>query len=164
MLLAVFRAPLWLFLLITVVVALAAVFEYLGIAAGYGFEPFRLLTYIYTAALFVVYYYAQGFGGGALLAGILMLFLFAPFLLMIAAMGREDLKAALPGAAMSYLALPYIGLPLLLLALLRDSGAGMGLCAVYVSCRVGGRHRRDVRRQEHGTAQVGAADQSRQNR
>jgi len=123
-LLAVFRAPLWLFLLITVVVALAAVFEYLGIAAGYGFEPFRLLTYLYTAALFVVYYYARGFGGGALLAGILLLFLFIPFLLMISAMGREDLKAALPAVAMSYLALPYIALPLLLMAMLRDSRRG----------------------------------------
>jgi len=123
-LLAVFRAPLWLFLLITVVVALAAVSEYLGIAAGYGFEPFRLLTYLYTAALFVVYFYAQGFGGAALLAGILLLFLCAPFLLMIAAMAREDLKAALPGVAMSYLAIPYIGLPLLLMAMLRDSMRG----------------------------------------
>jgi phosphatidate cytidylyltransferase len=123
-LLAVFRAPLWLFLLITVVVALTAVFEYLGMAASYGFEPFRLLTYIDTAALFVIYYYAQGFGGGALLAGVLLLFLFAPFLLMISAMGREDLRTALPGAAMSYLALPYIGLPLLILALLRESTRG----------------------------------------
>ncbi len=135
-LLAVLRAPLWLFLLITVVVALAAVFEYLGITAGYGFEPFRLLTYIYTAALFVVYYYAQGFGGGALLAGILLLFMFAPFLLMVSAMGREDLKSGIPGAAMSYLALPYIGLPLLLMVL----------------CGVGGRHRCYVRGKEHGTA------------
>ncbi len=99
-------------------------FEYLGITAGYGFEPFRLLTYIYTAALFVVYYYAQGFGGGALLAGILLLFMFAPFLLMISAMGREDLKSAMPGAAMSYLALPYIGLPLLLMAMMRESQRG----------------------------------------
>jgi phosphatidate cytidylyltransferase len=123
-LLAVFRAPLWLFLLITVLVAMAAVFEYLSIADGYGFEPFRLLTYLYTAALFVIYYYAQGFGGGALLAGILLLLLFAPFLLMIAAMGREDLKRALPGAAMSYMALPYIGMPLLLMAMLRDSVRG----------------------------------------
>ena len=123
-LLAVLRAPLWLFLLILTLVALAAVFEYLDIAAEYGFEPFRLLTYLYTAALFVVYYSAFEFGGGALLAGILLLLLFAPFLLMLAAMGREDLKAALPGAAMSYLALPYIGLPLLLLALMRDSVRG----------------------------------------
>jgi len=123
-LLAVFRAPLWLFLLITVIVALAAVFEYLGITVGYGVEVFRLLTYLYTAALFVVFYYAEAFGGGAVLAGILLLFLFAPFLLMIAAMTRDDLKAALPGAAMSYLALPYIGLPLLLLALMRESVRG----------------------------------------
>ncbi len=123
-LLAVFRAPLWLFLLILVVVALAAVFEYLGIAVGYGLEPFRFLTYLYTAALFVIYYGAFEFGVGALLAGILMLLLFAPFLLMIAAMGREELRTALPAAAMSYLALPYIGLPLLLLALLRDSVRG----------------------------------------
>ncbi len=120
-LLAVFRAPLWLFLTITVVVALAAVFEYLGIAASYGLEPFRLLTYLYTAALFVIYYYAQDFGGGALLAGIILLLICAPFLLMIAAMGREDLKTALPGAAMSFLAIPYIGLSLLLLAVLRGS-------------------------------------------
>ncbi len=123
-LLAVLRAPLWLFLLITVVVALAAVLEYLSITAAYGFEPFRLLTYIFTAALFVVYYYAQGHGGGTLLAGVLLLFLFAPFLLMIASMAREDLKSALPGAAMSYLALGYIGLPLLLMAMLRESVRG----------------------------------------
>jgi phosphatidate cytidylyltransferase len=123
-LLAVFRAPLWLFLLITAMVALAAVFEYLGITVGYGVERFRLLTYLYTAALFVVFYYAQEFGGGAVLAGILLLFLFAPFLLMTSAMMRDDLKAALPGAAMSYLALPYIGLPLLLLALMRESVRG----------------------------------------
>jgi phosphatidate cytidylyltransferase len=123
-LLAVFRAPLWLFLLITSLVALAAVFEYLGIVASYGVESFRLLTYLYTAALFVVFYYAQEFGGGAVLAGTLMLFLFAPFLLMVSAMGRDHLRAALPGAAMSYLALPYIGLPLLLLALMRESVRG----------------------------------------
>jgi phosphatidate cytidylyltransferase len=43
---------------------------------------------------------------------------------MTAAMGREDLKAAMPGVAMSYLALPYIGLPLLLMAMLRDSARG----------------------------------------
>jgi len=123
-LLAVLRAPLWLFLLITVIVALTAVMEYLAITDSYGVEPFRLLTYIFTAALFVVYYYAQSYVGGALLAGVLLLFLCAPFLLMTAAMGREDLKSALPGAAMSYLALPYIGLPLLLMAMLRESARG----------------------------------------
>ena len=123
-LLAVFRAPLWLFLLITVVVALAAVFEYLGIAAGYGFEPFRLADLplhrrALCGLLLCAGIWRRGAAGGDSAA-----ILFAPFLLMIAAMGREDLKAALPGAAMSYLALPYIGLPLLLLAMLRDSVRG----------------------------------------
>jgi phosphatidate cytidylyltransferase len=128
-LLAVFRAPLWLFLLITAVVALAAAFEFLGIAASYGLEPFRVPTYLYVAALFVIYWYAQGRsahgeGGATLLAGLMLLLLFAPFLLMTAALGCENLKAALPGAAMSYLALPYLGLPLLLLVLLRQAPRG----------------------------------------
>jgi phosphatidate cytidylyltransferase len=137
-LLAVFRAPLWLFLLITVVVALLAAFEFLGMMAHYGLEPFRLLTCLYTAALFAVYFYARGFGLGALLAGIVMLLLFASFLLLIAAMVREDLKTALPSAAMSYLALPYIGLPLLLLAVLRDSPRGwVGVVFTFLAVWVG---------------------------
>jgi phosphatidate cytidylyltransferase len=137
-LLAVFRAPLRLFLLITVVVALAAIFEYLRLVDRYGLEPYRLLTYLYTAALFVIYFYAQELGFGALLAGIVLLLLFAPFLLMIASMGREDLKAALPGAAMSYLALPYIGLPLLLLAVLRDTTRGwVGVIFTFLAVWVG---------------------------
>jgi phosphatidate cytidylyltransferase len=130
-LLAVFRAPLWLFLLITAVVALAAAFEYLGIAASYGFEPFRLLTDIYVAGVFLLYYAAFGLhgqahwqGGETLLAGLLLLLLFSPFLLLTAAMSGGDLKAALPGAAMSYLAIPYIGLPLLLLVVLRQAPRG----------------------------------------
>ena len=122
-LLAVFRAPLWLFLLMTALVALAAAMEYLGLVAGYGLEPFRLLTYFYMAALFLTCWYAQGYGV-PLLAGMLLLLLFVPFLLLTAAMARAELKSALPGAAMSYLALPYIGLPLLLLALMRQSTRG----------------------------------------
>jgi phosphatidate cytidylyltransferase len=122
-LLAVFRAPLWLFLLLTALVALAAASEYLGIVAGYGLEPFRLLTYFYTAALFLIYYYGQSYGG-PMLAGVLLLLLFIPFLLLTAATARAEFKTSVPGAAMSYLALPYIALPLLLLALMRQSTRG----------------------------------------
>jgi len=123
-LLAVFRAPLWLFLLITLIVALTALFEYFGIVAAYGLEPFRLLGYIFTGALFLIYYYGAAAGVGALLAGLLLLFFFAPFLLLTASMGREELRSALPAAAMSYLALAYIGVPLLLTAILRDFPRG----------------------------------------
>ena len=122
-LLAVFRAPLWLFLLCTALVALAAVSEYLGIVAAYGLEPFRLLTYIYTSTVFLLYYYGQIYAG-PMLAGILLLLLFVPFLLLTAAMARPEFKSSIPGAAMSYLALPYIALPLLLLALMRQSTRG----------------------------------------
>ena len=122
-LLAVFRAPLWLFVLLTALVALAAASEYLGIVAGYGLEPFRLLTYLYTAAIYLIYYYGQSYGG-PMLAGVLLLMLFVPFLLLTAATARPDFKTAVPGAALSYLALPYIGLPLLLLALMRQSTRG----------------------------------------
>ena len=123
-LLAVFRAPLWLFLLITALVALAAAWEYLGIVAGYGLEAFRLPACLYTAAIFVIYYWGQAAGGAAMLGGLVLLLLFVPFLLLTSAMGREDLKSALPGAAMSFLALPYIGLPLLLLTVLRGASRG----------------------------------------
>ncbi len=122
-LLAVFRAPLWLFLSIIALVALAAASEYLGIVAGYGLEPFRLLTYVYTSALFLIYYYGQIYAG-PMLAGVLLLLLFVPFLLLTAAIARPEFKSAVPGAAMSYLALPYIGVPLLLLALMRQSTRG----------------------------------------
>jgi phosphatidate cytidylyltransferase len=123
-LLAVFRAPLWLFLLITALVAVAAAWEYLGIVAGYGFEPFRMLSCLYTAAFFLVYYYAQPYGGVATIGGVLLLLLFSPFVLLTAALGSADLKASLPGAAMSYLAMGYVGLPLLLLAVLRQATRG----------------------------------------
>jgi len=128
-LLAVFRAPLSLFLLITVVVALAAVFEYLSLVAKFGLEPFRLLTYIYTASLFCVLLLHAGNGGRGATGGKSVAVLFAPFLLMTSALPREDLKAALGGAAMSYVAIPYIGLPLILLSLLRS---GMYRGWVYV--------------------------------
>jgi len=123
-LVAVFRAPLWLFLLLVVVVALGALSEYLTITAAYGLEPFRLLAYLHTASLFVIYYGAQRFGGVALLAGVLLLLLFGPFLMMTTALGRENLKTALPSAAMSQLGVGYIGMPLLLLVMLRESHRG----------------------------------------
>ncbi|MDR3763645.1 MAG: phosphatidate cytidylyltransferase [Acidobacteriota bacterium] len=123
-LLAVFRAPLWLFLILCLMTALLCLREYASITQAYGMEPFRLLSYLYTAALFVMYYGTQDFGGAAMVSGILLVLLFSPFLLLIACMAREDLKQALPSAAMSYLSLAYIGLPLLILAILRDTVRG----------------------------------------
>lgn len=52
-LLAVFRAPIWLFALLVAVVIVLALHEYLGIADAAGFKPFRLLTYV--AALLPIF-------------------------------------------------------------------------------------------------------------
>jgi phosphatidate cytidylyltransferase len=123
-LLAVFRAPLWLYLLITLVVALLAAYEYLAIVADFGMEPYRLLVYIFTGAFFAVYFYANSAGVGALLAGLLLLFLFAPFLMLTEAMAREELRTAIPAVGLSYMALPYIAMPMLLTAVLRDFRRG----------------------------------------
>lgn len=123
-LLAVLAAPLWLFLLLAVVVALGAVAEYMAIVRRYELESFRLLTYLYTATVFVLYYAAQHSTPSALLAGVLLLMMLAPLLLLLAAMLSQDLRAALPGAGLCYLALPYIAIPLLLLAVVRETQRG----------------------------------------
>jgi phosphatidate cytidylyltransferase len=123
-LLAVFLAPLWLFLLLSGAVALAAVLEYLGIVRAYGFEVYRILTCIYVAALFVMYYFARAHGAAAMIAGVLLLLLFLPFVLLTAALGRAELKSAVTGAAMGYMAMGYIALPLLLLSVLRQAARG----------------------------------------
>ncbi len=142
-----------------VVFALGALMEYLSITAAYGLEPFRLLAYLHTASLFVIYYGVERYGTLALLACGLLL-LFGPFLMMIAALGREDMKTAIPAAAMSELAAALHRAALLMLAMLRESRRGW-VYVLFLFCRVGGRHGRHVRGQEHGTAQTGAAHQSR---
>ena len=49
--LALFLAPLWLFTLLVLGVALLAAKEYLDIAAATGFRPFRKLSYAIVAGL-----------------------------------------------------------------------------------------------------------------
>lgn len=134
-LLAVFRAPLWLLLLLVAAVALAATWEYLALVAAFGMEPFRALS---CGAMAVLFLYAGCtgaiYGGGtmasisvvniSIVGGSVLVLLLTPFLLLSAATGKQDLRSALPGAAMGYLALPYIGLPLLLLAVLREHPGG----------------------------------------
>jgi phosphatidate cytidylyltransferase len=124
-LLAVFRAPLWLLLLLTAAVALAATWEYLALVAAFEMEPFRALSCGAMAALFLFAGLAEAvYGGGSLLGSSVLVLLLTPFVLLSAATGKQGLRSALPGAAMGYLALPYIGLPLLLLAVLRQQSGG----------------------------------------
>src|SRR5438067_8540853 len=125
-LLAVFKAPGWLFASLIGAVALLAAHEYLGLAAGHGIAPFRKTT-----LLFIGLYFA----GLASFAGQFSwrwisnpdVFAFAlvtrvfPLLLLVIAMGREDLCSSRPAGASSYRAVH-------LLALL------LGMFVTWVNC------------------------------
>jgi phosphatidate cytidylyltransferase len=126
-LLAVFRAPDWLFTLLVGVVAVLATIEYLQIAAKYGYKVYPVVTCGAVGLLFLseilgkfwllnpreVFYLALVFD-----------LVFVPSLLLAASMRRENLKDSLPGAALSYFAVPYVGLATLCLAFLHSIPVG----------------------------------------
>ena len=126
-LLAVFLAPNWLFTILVAAVALLATVEYLPLAAGYGYEPFRFLTYLLTVTYFGLVVWATGTpspGGLQVLLTLLFFFTLAPFVYLCAGMGRKDIRSVLPGTAVSYIALPYIAFSLSCLIFLRIMVAG----------------------------------------
>jgi phosphatidate cytidylyltransferase len=145
-LLAVFRAPLWLFALLLLVTAVLATLEYLQIAERTGLVPFRRLTLIMNCGFLVL-------AGGRLVTHDLVsqirsrsvmgpevtenerfyfdlansittmgsvLILLVPFLLLVRGMKREPLGSSLPGAAVSWFTLAYISFPLYTLLSLRS--------------------------------------------
>ncbi|HEX6879362.1 MAG TPA: phosphatidate cytidylyltransferase [Terriglobales bacterium] len=121
-LLAVFLAPNWLFTALIGLVALLATIEYMPLAAGYGYEPFRFLTYLLLITLFVI---LAIMNSAQDLLLVVFFFALAPFAYLCVAMNRKDMRSALPGAALSYIALPYIGFSLWCLDFIREvSSAG----------------------------------------
>lgn len=132
---ALFRAPLWLFALLVLGVAVLATHEFFGIAKAQGFRPFRALSYLFLASLFgfvtwgsleVVQQMPAWLRSVPMVEGITgLLLVAAPFLLLVAGMRRDPLSQSLPDAAVSFLLLPYVGLSLVCLVLLRayENGA-----------------------------------------
>jgi phosphatidate cytidylyltransferase len=133
--LALFRAPLWLFTLLVLGVALLAAREYFGIAKASGFRAFHGIGYASLALLFGVFYLIgdlpesfpghQGSVAASGLIGMLMFYgvpaiaIFVPLILLAAGLTRNPLSHALPDAAASYIVIPYAGLTLALLVPLR---------------------------------------------
>jgi phosphatidate cytidylyltransferase len=132
--LALFRAPLWLFALLVLGVALLAAREYFDIAEATGFKPMRGLCCLLVIGIFLVAYIAgetvthsvvelprslQMIGGAAAL-----LLVFSPFLLLAAGLTRDPLSRALPDSAASLLLLPYVGLSLASMVLVRSLANG----------------------------------------
>jgi phosphatidate cytidylyltransferase len=129
--LALFKAPLWLFTLLVLGVALLAAREYLDITQSYGLRPFRPLDYLFMTCVFLAAYSSGELTRSsytlpvsmaitAVGAAAMLLLMGSPFILMIAGMRRAELSQSLPNAAASFLLLPYLGLPLALIVLLRS--------------------------------------------
>jgi phosphatidate cytidylyltransferase len=146
--LALFKAPLWLFTLLVFLVAVLATHEYFGIMKASGFRPFYVISYIAMALSFAIFYLiaylvaqlasitaAEGQAVGIDVAAfgttmfwsiavIPVVVLLVPLVLLVASSRREPLSNALPDAAVSYLLLPYVGLTLGLLPTLRSARNG----------------------------------------
>jgi phosphatidate cytidylyltransferase len=126
--LAVFRAPYWFFVLLVALVAVLALSEYFDIVAAYGVEPLRFLGYLITLTMYAIAFWvaisAESPSAVAVLSGLIFLFCFSPFMLLCAAMPRTNLRAGLPAACFTYLGIVYIGFSLFTLVFLRMMPAG----------------------------------------
>lgn len=139
---ALFRAPLWLFTLLVLGVALLTAREYLDIAQSNGLSPFRKLCYLFLVCVFLVTFAAGQMMSVNYQLGVsltvasaaswaLLLLIASPFILMVLAMRREPLSQALPDSAVSFLILPYIGVSLASMVLVRSYSGG-ALFLLYV--------------------------------
>lgn len=162
-LLALFKAPLWLFTLLVLGVALMAAREYFDAVAATGLKPFRTLGYLFLLCLFVACgaFVANIAGPGAavmasfsMVAAIALLAVLAcPFVFMIAGLRRDPLSAALGDVSASFLLMPYVGFTLFGLPMMRSYENGavfilfimvtvwVGDTAAYYVGRAFGRHK-----------------------
>ena len=139
-LLAVFKAPNWMLTGIVAVVVLLALQEYLVLAAGYGYEPFRTLSFMLMFAFFGIVAWGTWIpspDGSSVLMALILFFALTPFTYLCAGMPRKDMRSVLPGAAISYIALPYLGFSLACLIFLRIMIGGwffvlFTFCVVWV--------------------------------
>lgn len=133
--LALFKAPLWLFTLLVLGVALLAAREYLNIARGTGLSPFDRLSYLFVVCVFVVtfalgemtasnYNLSLSLAVSSIGAAALLLVIASPFILLIAGMRREPLSRSLPDAAASFLLIPYVALALASIIAVRSYANG----------------------------------------
>lgn len=106
-LLLVFKAPYIAVRVVVGIIALLALDEYLKIAKQYGYEPFRWLSLIAIAVMFLAPVELTGF------------LLTLPFFFLLAAMRRSPLRDGLPSSAISLFGVAYIGISLAALVRIR---------------------------------------------
>jgi phosphatidate cytidylyltransferase len=137
--LALFLAPLWLFTLLVLGVALLAAREYFDIAAATGFTPFRKLSYAIITGLLIECYLLKLLNSlvrdswhlgsvplmetvvEPMIIAICIFLLASPLIFLAVAMRRDPLSRALPDAAVSWMSFPYVGCTLACLVILRQN-------------------------------------------
>jgi phosphatidate cytidylyltransferase len=128
-LLLVLKAPLYVLVIVAAAVALAAIAEFLKLAAHYGIQPLAPATYAFVALFFVFVILASTnrtplVESTAMLYGIALAAALAPFVFLTLAMRRADIASGYPAAAASTFAVAYIAIPMAMLVGIREQPAG----------------------------------------
>jgi phosphatidate cytidylyltransferase len=137
-LLAVFRAPLWLFALLVAAIIVLALHEYLAIAEATGIKPFRWLTYAVSVIPIITVWvaivialqastprrYAPYPVDPPALRALSILPIIAPVIFGVALVFRKDLHTGLASAAVSAFGVLYVAGSLSRLITLRADSAG----------------------------------------
>ncbi len=126
-LLAVFRAPLWLFALLVAAIIVLALHEYLHVAEAAGLKPFKYLTYVMSLLPLALLWMRgwpserQGKVEFSLLFSLnaLLVLMAAALVFGIPLVFRKDMRMGLASVSSSILGVVYLGISLLLLVCLR---------------------------------------------
>jgi phosphatidate cytidylyltransferase len=127
--LLVLRAPVPVVAVVSAIVALITIQEFLKLTESYGVRPQRLPTYLF-AGLFFLLLALSASGETPQLSAVQFVLVAAfacaisPFLFLSIAMRREQMSSAYPAAAASAFAFAYIALPMGMLVQLRQQWAG----------------------------------------
>ena len=128
-LLLVLKASLFVMAIVTAVVALLAISEFLQLVTHYAVQPSTLATYTFVALFFLYIVFASTnhtplVEATAVLYGTALAAALAPFVFLTISMHRADLASGYPAAAASTFAFAYIAIPMSLLVEIRQQPAG----------------------------------------
>jgi len=125
----ILRAPVPVVAIVTGIVALVTIHEFLKLTESYGVRPMRLPTYIFSGIFFLLLALNLGNEKPPLSTAIFVYCLgfaaaFAPFLFLTIGMRRPELSSGYPAAAAAAFAFVYVALPMGMLVQLRQQWAG----------------------------------------
>ena len=130
-LLLILRAPLPVLAIVSGIVALLAIREFLELARHYGVEPFSIATYFLVGFLFVPILAINTSQGDLLdfrvpqfFSAIGLMIALGPFIFLSMGLKRRSLASIYPAASASVFAIGYIAIPMALLIDIRLSSAG----------------------------------------